>query len=102
MSNLAGYSDTYLQCRRGNLGHVWTLVGYFQDGGMVKRRTVCARCDATKEDTWRPTAERIKSRYKHPDDYRIPGGASAQDVRVEVLSRVHVYGSEDEMLAGLF
>lgn len=96
------YDDDHLKCRRGNLGHTWAAVGYFAEGGTVKRRLGCERCGTERIDTWSVKGERVRARYSYADLYLVQGGVEALDVRREVLKRVVIYDNEATMLAAFF
>jgi hypothetical protein len=104
---LRSYDETFLLCRVGNLGHVWSVVGFYRaPNGITCRQLRCERCGTERTDYWnRSTAERYAGRYKYADGYQIPTydgvGASAADVRREVMRRATVYANEDAMLAAV-
>lgn len=96
----SNYPGKFLECR--SLQHRWKLIGFFHQGGEVVRALVCERCDMDRHDYWSRGGARLRSNYHQPDGYRIGnGGASQWEVRQEVLNRVTVYGSEDQMHASL-
>lgn len=97
----ANYPDQFLQCR--SLQHRWRLLGFFRANGEVIRALVCERCKMDRHDRWSPTGYRYGSTYTQPDGYRIgDGGASAWEVRQEVLNRVTVYESAAAMNDAIF
>jgi hypothetical protein len=103
---LREYDDDFLLCRRGNLGHVWEVVGFFrQADGVVARRLECPRCGTTRTDHWdRTSAERHASTYHYADGYqmKLDGDyAGATDVRREVMRRANVFSTESQMLAAV-
>jgi hypothetical protein len=93
--------DEFLECR--DLRHVFFPVGYYRSNGYVHRRLQCGRCGGLGRDTWDSQGRRVKPRgYELPEGYRVKGtGGVATDVRKEVLSRVTVYASENQMAAEL-
>ena len=102
-SGLRGYDENYLQCRRGNLGHTWELVGYFRGAvGEVRRDLVCERCGTERRDRWlRGSGERLPSAYRYAPDYRVEADGKrvgAAEVRLEVIRRATVYANETQML----
>jgi hypothetical protein len=97
---LGNYDETYLTCR--NLGHVWRIQGWYRAVVEVKRRLFCDRCGMVRNDTWGLGGDRRSASYHQPEGYRLEhGGASALDVRVEVLRLATVYSTEAEMLASV-
>jgi hypothetical protein len=103
---LRRYDADYLLCRRGNLGHIWEVIGYYKDGatGETRRRLECVRCESVRIDRWdADTGERFTPRYKTAEEYKIhwPAEVTAADVRVEVIRRANVYANEDNMLAAV-
>lgn len=98
-------SMEYLECR--DLRHPWSVVGMFyttvHGRKEVHRRLVCARCGTEATDRWSPKGARVNRHYKYAPGYQSKGiRIKPQDVRREVLQRVTVFGSEEEMLTGLF
>jgi len=90
------YPDIYLECR--SLQHRWKLVGYFHAYGEIVRSLTCERCTMDRHDRWSPGGVRLGSSDTQPDGYRIGnGGATAFEVRREVLNRVTIYENEDDM-----
>jgi hypothetical protein len=100
---LHDYDDDYLLCRRGNLGHVWQVVGYFNGAsGVVLRRVECPRCGTVRLDTWETRGGRVGSSYRYGEGYRLEGvQPDTAAVRVEVMRRATVYADESAMLAAL-
>jgi hypothetical protein len=103
---LRKYDEEYLECRRGNLGHVWHVVGFYRGpDGTVIRSLECGRCGTAARDRWGRDGERIQRQYAYVEGYQIPTegeeGITAADVRVEVIRRAHVYANEEQMLAHL-
>jgi hypothetical protein len=103
---LSGYDDSYLECRRGNLGHVWHVVGFYRGpDGAVYRSLECGRCTTTARDHWQRDGGRIGRQYAYVDGYLITApegeknGVTANDVRVEAIRRAHVYANEEQMMA---
>jgi hypothetical protein len=95
------YPANFLDCR--DLRHPWRAVGYYHAGGYIIRVLICPRCDTTRRDRWSADGSRYPPTYTYPDGYRIGGGGVAMyEVRQEVLSRVTVYETEDQMNAELF
>ena len=79
------------------------MSGFFEANGEVIRALVCERCTTDRHDRWSRNGYRYGSTYNHPDGYRIGnGGASAWEVRQEVLTRVTVYASAEAMNAAIF
>lgn len=103
---LGQQSMAHLECR--DLRHPWSVVGLFYAQGPngrkeVHRRLVCARCGTEATDKWSPKGNRIRREYKYAAGYQSKGiRIKPVDVRREVLQRVTVFGSEEEMLTGLF
>lgn len=96
----ASYPEKFLDCR--DLRHPWQRVGSYHLSGDIIRVLHCPRCGTDRRDKWAPSGYRRPSTYDYPDGYRIgDGGASALDVRQEVLRRFVVYESEDDMNAAL-
>jgi hypothetical protein len=101
-SLLRTYDEAYLDCR--DLQHTWQRPAeYFRANGYVRRRLTCAQCDTVRVDTWETNGLRVGSQYKHPEGYGMPGtgGASKQEVRVEVLRRLRgqIARSESQLTA---
>jgi hypothetical protein len=97
----ASYPDKYLTCR--DIRHHWQVVGYYHANGEIVRTVTCRNCGTDRRDYWSPGGMRRRNVYSYPDDYRIgDGGVSMFEVRQEVLSRVTVYETEDQMNASLF
>lgn len=99
----ADYPQQFLDCR--DLRHPWKTVGFYHQGGDIVRSLMCPQCNSSAYDTWSPGANRRKPRrYDYADGYRIGGGArvSMQEVREEVLNRVTVYDTVEDMNAALF
>ena len=99
---LAKLDDQHLKCR--DLLHHFEVVGFFYADGLVRRQLVCRNCTAEGIDTWSPTGLRFPRRYKLPANYKIQGEGPVpkQLVRQEVLARVTVHASHEDMLASLF
>lgn len=93
------YDDTYLTCR--DLRHHWELIGYYHQDGGVNRVLLCGRCEAERTDTWTTGGARVKATYTYPDGYRLTDGTTPADVRTEVLHRVVVFDSVEDMHSGL-
>lgn len=90
--------EKFLACR--DLRHAWAAAGYWKGNfGFVHRRLVCSRCKTVRLDRWE--GGDVKRQYEYPDGYRVEGRVHAIDVRDELLRRVHVYGSQEEMMAAL-
>ena len=104
-SALRSYDEQYLECRRGNLGHVWRVLGYYKTPeGDTGRNLICARCDSTAQDRWESkTGERYPRRYKYADGYVIGDGEQVhgEDIRKEVMRRARVFANEEQMIAAL-
>lgn len=102
---LVQQSAEYLECR--DLRHPWSIVGSFyatvNGRKEVHRKLVCARCGTEATDRWSPRGNRINRVYKYAEGYQVEGvRIKPVDVRREVLNRVTVFATEDEMVAGLF
>lgn len=99
---LHGYEEVYLECR--DLRHPWAVQGYFSEAGQIKRRLSCGRCGTTRTDIWDPSGGRIGGRYQYPEGYtqKGVGQIAPVEIRREVLSRVKVYASEENMVQSLF
>jgi hypothetical protein len=106
---LRGYDETFLECRRGNLGHIWRTVGFYRDPhepGVVCRVVRCDRCESERVDRWeKDSAERLAPRYHYAEGYHI-GDTNGEYVdtymvRAEVMRRATVFANEDAMLASL-
>jgi hypothetical protein len=99
-AQLQSYPDEYLECRQ--MGHQWHRVGYFESGGLVKRRITCQRCDTDRTDRWERDGLRRSPSYSYPQEYRLQGfNPPAQALRVETMRRATIYESEEAMLAAL-
>jgi hypothetical protein len=97
----SSYPAKYLECR--SLQHRWRLLGFFRANGEIVRALVCERCNMDRHDRWGATGYRYGATYSQPDGYRIGnGGASAWEVRQEVLNRVTIYDSAMAMQAAIF
>lgn len=94
------YSDTFLECRVDR--HRWKVIGFYHADGNVVRSSMCERCGCDRRQRWTPGGSIIGNSYDYPDGYRIMGGVSPWEVRVEVMSRVTVYDSADAMHDALF
>lgn len=95
----------HLQCR--DLRHPWSVVGLFyvkiHGKQEIHRRLVCSRCGTEATDRWTPGGGRINRQYKYVEGYEAKGlRIKPKDVRREVLNRVDVYESEEDMLGALF
>lgn len=92
--------EKFLRCR--DLRHSWKEVGYWRDSSGENRRLVCSGCRTIGYDTWVPGLGKKPRRYEYPDGYRIEGGRIAsEDVHEEIMRRVTVYNSQEEMMAAL-
>ena len=100
---LRKYDEDFLLCRRGNLGHVWAVLGYFRgEAGHVMRRCECQRCGSVRVDHWGSEGERYQPRYDYADGYQISledDYVDTGDVRREAMRRATVYATEENMLA---
>jgi len=97
----ASYPEHYLMCR--SLQHRWRLIGFFRANGEVIRALTCERCHADRHDRWSTNGYRYGSTYSYSDGYRIgDGGASAWEVRQEVLNRFTIYDSPEAMNEAIF
>lgn len=98
---LQSYDDAFLECR--DLRHAWVTQGAYRAGTEVRRRLACSRCGTERTDHWSPTGgERYGNSYRYVDGYRVVHGATAALVRQEVMNRVTVYETEEQMLNALF
>lgn len=97
---LHGFDDKFLDCR--DLRHPWTRVGYFRQGVLIRRRLVCERCGTERLDRWRHTRSgviREPATYTYATGYRVRGESfNAAEIREELLSRVDIYDSEQQLL----
>lgn len=93
------YDDVFLTCR--DLRHVWRLVGYYREGGTVRRLLDCSRCGTQRNDRWLPNGERVASSYSYAEQYQMQGGMDAWEVRREAMHRATIYNSEDQMIHAL-
>ena len=94
------YDDTYLLCR--DLRHVWQLVGFYRGtDGTVRRLLDCERCGTERADRWKQSGERVSSSYSYADEYQVPDGFDAYEVRLEVMHRATIYKSEAQMIEAL-
>lgn len=104
-SVLRHYDGEFLECRRGNLGHAWRVVGYYKgEAGETWRNLECQRCESTAVDRWdSKTGERHPRRYGYVEGYVIGDGEQVhgEDVRKEVIRRARVFASEQQMLEAL-
>lgn len=100
---IGAYDDEFLDCR--SIGHAWEVRGYYRDeGGLTRRWLECARCETERRDRWDgASGERYPASYHYTEGYKAPSGDpfSTIDVRLEVMRRVDVYATEDDMLASL-
>lgn len=93
--------DEFLECR--DLRHPWKVQGLFYVGAEIHRRLVCPRCKTVATDRWTPRGERIARQYQYPKGYQAKGVRIRPiDVRKEVLTRVDVWETEEDMKASLF
>lgn len=98
--------EEFLDCR--DLRHPWQAIGvfYVQKPGKPKevhRKLVCTRCGTEATDRWKPNGQRIARQYKYVEGYQAEGAhIRPVDVRKEVLTRVTVYATEEDMLTSLF
>lgn len=101
---LGEYDDTFLECR--TLLHAWKVIGHYRQEGHVRRSLVCMRCGTSGTDIWRPQdARRIRRKYsEYPEGYRISGFGHipAQVFRAQILNRVKIFETEEQMLEALF
>lgn len=103
---LGGQKMEFLECR--DLRHPWRSLGMFyatvNGRREVHRKLVCERCGTEATDRWSPKGMRIVRAYKYAPGYEAHVGIRIKpvDVRREVLNRLPVFGSEEEMLASLF
>lgn len=93
------YDDVYLTCR--DLRHVWSLVGYYRDNGVVRRLLDCERCGTQRNDQWKANGERVASSYRYAEQYVMEGGMDAWEVRREAMHRATIFSSEDHMIQAL-
>lgn len=93
------YPESYLECR--DLRHSWRKLGFFHAYGEVVRVLICARCDTERRDHWSPRGFRLRSRYIHPNGYKLGGGVDNQQIREQVMHRSTIFDSEESMHAGL-
>lgn len=90
----------FLECR--DLRHHWSAVGMFWVGAEVHRKLVCERCDTVATDVWSKKGERIQRAYKYPPGYQVKGiRITPIDIRREVLTRVKVYDTEEQLMKSL-
>lgn len=93
-------SQVFLECR--DLRHPWKVVGLFYVGKEIHRRLVCTRCETEATDRWTPYGGRIARQYRYAKGYQAKGvRIRPVDVRKEVLNRVDVYATEDDMMMDL-
>jgi hypothetical protein len=103
---LRSYDEEFLECRRGNLGHHWRVLGYYKaPDGEVRRNMVCSRCGSQALDKWdAKTGERHGRRYSYAEGYVMEGDGEpmhGDDVRKEVMRRAKVFANEEQMLLAL-
>lgn len=102
---LRNYDAGYLTCRRGNLGHSWRVIGFYREGGHMRRLLRCTRCHTERRDHWDRDGTRYTPSYDYPEAYALRlesgGYVEAADVRVEALRRATVYANEAAMLEAL-
>lgn len=98
---LKSLDDEYVQCR--DLRHPWEVVGYYRADGGVRRRLKCPRCGTQRIDEWTKSGHRMGTRYEYAPGYQLKGtgGASNEQIRVEVLRRVRVFANENALLQEL-
>lgn len=93
------YPESFLDCR--DLRHSWRRLGTFHAYGEIVRVLLCSRCDTERRDHWSPNGFRLRSRYIHPNGYKLGGDVDQQAIRQQVLHRTNVFDSEAAMHAGL-
>jgi hypothetical protein len=102
---LRGYDEVFLDCR--DLRHQWAVDGYYRTPeGQVHRDLTCGRCGTERTDRWdRASGDRLPSHYRYVGGYKVDSfdgeRVGPNDVRLEVLRRVKVYASEEQMLAAM-
>ncbi len=80
----------YLLCRRSVLGHVWDP---FQDNEKAPAQfgtrfsLRCVRCMTKRHDVRSYRGELLHRQYEYPDDYKISGEVTGEDLWAEVLVR---------------
>lgn len=98
---LRTYNETFLICR--DLRHAWEPSALWRDKGKVKRRLSCDRCGTQRVDCWTRWGEREAPRYIYPDAYQLKGDVyAAKEIRVEMMSRLSVFDSEETMIESVF
>jgi hypothetical protein len=90
MGKLEWVPQRFLDCRDG--GHSWRLDPYLYiegSGNQLSRSRRCRGCRTECHDLYnRRTGALISRRYRYPKSYRIKGGTSKSNVRLEVFSRL--------------
>ena len=79
----------YLMCRRSILGHAWDpYVDGQRSSGMGRVFSVrCTRCTTRRHYVLGYRGERISTQYEYPEDYRLSGQVSAEELWTEVFVR---------------
>lgn len=101
-AQLAEYDEALLDCR--DIRHAWDRLGQpYRSGTEIHSQLVCSRCGTVRTRVWRSKAKKVSNLYANrPKGYRIKGGATAYDVRKEILRRFTVFDSEDAMYLAVF
>lgn len=81
----------FLMCRRSVLGHPWE---HYQDGEKgrpsfgVLFSLRCTRCGTRRHDIRGYRGELLSRSYDYPEDYKLSGQVSSEELWVEVLVRL--------------
>lgn len=90
--------EEFLRCR--DLRHAMEPVGAWRRGLEVHRTVACVRCGTERVDVWRlDTGARETAKYKYAEGYQVQGLGQIMsfEVRKEVLGRVKIYESAEDM-----
>lgn len=79
----------YLLCRRSVLGHAWDPYVDGQVKSSMGRvfSARCPRCTTQRHYVLGYNGEKISVRYVYPDDYKLSGQVSAEELWTEVFVR---------------
>lgn len=80
----------YLMCRRSVMGHPWEAYNDNSkapaDSG-TRFSLLCPRCGTKRHDVRNWNGSLITRQYEYPDDYRLSGQVSSEELWAEVLVR---------------
>jgi hypothetical protein len=90
-----------LECR--DMLHAWKGVGdvvLIEQQGQVRhfeRKLRCMRCETLRIDEYtisRASLARVRSRYKYPEGYRVPGGLPVAKARWMIFNNADMRAKE--------